>query len=63
MYIDCGHIKYIYIANTPAQGPTSSVSWCQEHLARILDVFLDTNCTHAGVDIICNGYVSEFTNQ
>jgi hypothetical protein len=42
-----GPLEHIAIANVPAQAPTSSASWGQEHLARILNVFLDTNCiTH-----------------
>ena len=51
-------LKHIPIANAPAQGPTSSILMLPR---AILDVFLDTSCTHMGVK--CNGYVSGFTNQ
>ena len=48
IYIDYGIIRTHPIVNVPAQGPTSAFSWGQEHLARVLDVFLDTNCIHKG---------------
>ena len=47
IYLDYGLIRIRSIANIPAQG-SISFSWCQEHLARALDVFFETNCIHKG---------------
>ena len=41
-------LEHIPVANVLLGVQRVAFSWCQEHPARILDVFLDTNCIHAG---------------
>ena len=58
-----GSLEHIHIANVPAQGPTSNVFMLPRAFSMVLEYSLTRTVYAMGINIICHGCVSGFTNQ